>query len=370
MKQRRAPQPPPRITLKFLAEQLGLSKTTISIVLNNAPHAQTIAPLTRQRILDAARAYNYRPSFAGRLLHTGRSYLIGVLSPDLSEGYTSSLLAGIENALLTSEYQFFVASHHWSERRTDRTAQLFSERGVEGVILINSPFVPHIDLPSIHIGRHQAEVAGTSLLVDNHAGILMALRHLVELGHRRIAFIRGHEGSVDSEDRWLAICAAARELSLTIDPTLVTQLERVGVISLAAMEEGARCAEMLLPHRGRFTALLSFNDMSAIGAMNRFREAGWRIPDELSIVGFDDIVEARIAYPALTTVRQPLRLMGETAAQEIITQITSRAAPTAAPHTAARSTPPPAIKPATPRRTLVFQPELILRASTAPPPHP
>ncbi len=181
------------------------------------------------------------------------------------------MLAGIEQFLLGTEYQFFIASHHLSETRIKRTAQLFEERGVEGIIMVNTPYSLDIHLPTVHIGQQAFEPSGTSLTVDNHLGVLRAMTHLVELGHSKIAFIRGHKDSVDSEDRWDAVLAAAQQLSLCIDPSLVVQLERLDVFSLAAMGEGARCAQQLMPHRGKFTALMAFNDMSAIGAISRFR---------------------------------------------------------------------------------------------------
>lgn len=334
---------PSKVTLKFFAEHLGLSKTTISIVLNNASRASSISVQTRERILQAAKHFNYRPNFLGRSLNDGRSYLIGVVSPDLSEGYTSGILAGIENFLIESEYHFFIASHCWSETRAQKTFQLFAERSVDGVIMVNTPYVPELTLPTVHIGVHKAEMPGPSLIVDNHSGILQAMTYLVSRGHRRIAFIRGHEGSADSEDRWNAVLAAAQQLSIEIDYALVVQLERLGVLSLSAIEEGARCAERLEPMRGLFTALMSFNDMSAIGAMNRLRLAGWNIPEEVSVVGFDDVPESRITYPTLTTVRQPLHAMGEAAARELISSI----------------------KVGVCRKTTVFKTELIVRESTS-----
>jgi len=333
----------PRVTLKFLAERLGLSRTTISFVLSNSPMARTIAPQTRERILKAAKEYEYRPNFLARSLSQGRSYLIGVLSPDLAEGYDASLLAGIEQYLFQSDYHFFVASHQWSESRIRRTAELFQERGVEGVILVNSDSFPKSHLPVVRIARHDPPLKGTSLIVDNHEGVRRALEHLVSLGHRKIAFIKGHPGSADTEDRWDSVLVAANQLSIRIDPSLIAQLERVGTQPMAPVEEGMRCAEQLLPHRGEFTALLAFNDISAIGAINRFRDAGWSIPEDLSVVGFDDVIEASITYPALTTVQQPLRLMGATAAREIISAITD------GPQD----------------RQIVFSPQLIVRNSTA-----
>ena len=339
------PKPQPKITLKFLAEHLGLSRTTVSIVLNHAPQSSTISASTRKRILDAAAQFDYKPSFLGRSLNAGRSFLIGVISPDLAEGYTAGLLGGIEQFLMNSEYQFFTASHYWSPMRAQQTTQLFIDRGVEGILMVNTPYSSRLSLPTVHIGRTHDEPCGTSLIVHNHMGVLLGMRHLVELGHRKLAFIRGHQGSVDSEDRWNAVLAAAQELSVPIDPHLVVQLERLDLMSLSAIEEGARCADQLIPHRGQFTALMAFNDMSAIGAINRFREAGWAVPGEVSVIGFDDVMESRISYPALTTIRQPLREMGEAAAKVLVDEITQSSG----------------------RRTVVFNTTLVTRQSTSSP---
>ena len=336
---------PQRVTLKSLAEQLNLSRTTISIVLNDAPQARTISPLTRDRILKAAAALQYRPNFLARSLHQGRSYLIGVISPDFSEGYTAGVLGGIERYLIDTNYRFFTASHYWSQERAQQNVQLFAERDVEGIIFINTPYAYSHSLPTVHIGHMHRTVPGSSIRVDNRLGIFYGLQHLVALGHRNIAFIRGHKGSVDSDDRWNAIRAVAKELSLTVRSRLVVQLERLDRLALSALEEGAYCAEQLFAQRGRFTALMCFNDMSAIGAINRFREAGWAVPGEVSVIGFDDVMESRISYPALTTIRQPLREMGEAAAKVLVDEITQSSG----------------------RRTVVFNPTLVTRQSTSSP---
>jgi len=334
---------PKRVTLRFLAERLGLSKSAISSVLNNSPLASTFAPQTRERIFKAAEEYNYKPNYFARYLNHRRSYLIGVLSPDLAEGYDAAVMAGIEEYLLQSDYHFFVASHQWSKTRIERTTEMFLERGVDGLILINTPLGSEVDFPIVKIGKANTAERGTSIVIDNHEGIRRALEHLVSLGHRKIAFFKGHKDSGDTEDRWDAVVTAAPSLSIKVDPKLVVQLERLGTQQTSAIEEGACCAGQLLSRHREFTALMAFNDISAIGAINRFREHGWRIPQDLSVVGFDDVVAARIAYPPLTTVQQPLQLMGETAAREVINAITH------------------GVK----DQQLVLTPELVVRDSTA-----
>jgi DNA-binding LacI/PurR family transcriptional regulator len=311
---------PKRITLKFLAERLNLSKTTISFVLNNAPSlaASTISAATRERVWEAARHYNYKPNYFARYLNSKRSYLIGVLTPDMAEGYSSEIICGIEEELLPSSYNFFVASHQWSEQRLKDTANFFVERGVEGFILINTRLDAQFNIPIVGIGQHQKLPNRIAIEIDNLEGIRLALSHLVSLGHRKIAFFKGHKGSADTELRWSGVQRAARQLNVPIDPRLVVSLERIGMQQVTAIQEGESAANKLLSRKVEFTALLAFNDMSAIGASHSLRKAGLRLPQDCSIIGFDDVPAARIAYPRLTSVGQPLREMGRRAVRTLI----------------------------------------------------
>lgn len=334
------------MTLKFLSERLGLSRTTISLVLNKSPLAGAITPETRDAVLKAAKKYHYRPNYFARYLNQRRSYLIGAVSPDMSEGYDSEILTGIEEHLLSTQYQYFITSHQWSKKRIERTAQLFLERGVEGVILINTYLDFDIEVPVVSIGRRSKSRQQTAISIDNEVGIRAALAHLVSLGHRRIAFMKGHKDSIDTESRWSAILRAAKSFSLAVSPELVVQLQRQSRQQTSPLEEGEACASELLSRSCKFTALLAFNDMSAIGAMHKFLDAGLRVPEDVSVVGFDDVVAAQIAYPQLTTVRQPLRKMGECAAHELLKLISEGTAN---------------------GDEIVMSPELVVRSSTAEP---
>jgi LacI family transcriptional regulator len=190
------------VTLKFLSERLRLSKSAISSVLNNSPLARTFSSKTRERIFKAAEEYNYKPNYFARYLNQRRSYLIGVLSPDLAEGYNTSILGGIEKHPLHSDYHYFLASHEWSKARIEQTLQMFLERGVDSIILINTPLNSEVDLPLAVIGKASTVERGISITIDNHVGIRGALEHLVSLGHRKIAFFKGHRDSADTQDRW------------------------------------------------------------------------------------------------------------------------------------------------------------------------
>src|SRR5208337_1123748 len=159
---------PKKVTLKFLAERLGLSKSAVSSVLNNSPLARTFSARTRERIFQAAEEYKYKPNYFARYLNQRRSYLIGVLSPDLAEGYDAGVLGGIEEYLLQSDYHYFLASHQWSKTRIERTTEMFLERGVDGLILINTHLGSEVDFPVVKIGKADTAERGTSIVIDNH----------------------------------------------------------------------------------------------------------------------------------------------------------------------------------------------------------
>lgn len=198
------------------------------------------------------------------------------------------------------------------------------DRAVEGLILLNTPVAEALRVPVVAISGHHRVPGVTNIVVDNKKGTLAALEHLVELGHRRIAFFKGHRGSSDTEYRWRSVLRAAAQLGIEVRPELTIQLQRdVENPGPSVPEEGYDTAQKLLATRERFTALFAFNDISAIGAVRAFRDAGLRVPEDVSVVGFDDIQAAAYLTPRLTTVRQPLRQMGEMAAQVLLMRISN-----------------------------------------------
>jgi len=331
------------ISLKGLAAYLGLSRTTVSLVLNNSPVAQGLTQETRARVLKAAAELHYKANYFARMLNNKRSHMVGILSPDLGEGYDAEILNGIERLLIERDYLYFVSSHHWNHDLIRQRLEVFAERGAEGVILINTPAETVPDLPLVSIGSLEYDFPLTHITVDNAYGIRLALEHLHALGHRKIAFLKGHTQSSDAESRWAACVKAAQGLSLRIYKENVIQLKRIDD-GLNPLREGYIAGKRLLKAPQRFTALLAFNDLSAIGAIHAFRDAGKRIPEEISVVGFDDIQAATIVQPALTTVRQPLIRMGMLAASEILASIED-----------AKLEP----------RRISIEPELVIRQSTA-----
>jgi len=326
-----------------LATHLGLSRSTVSLVLNNSPVAQGLTPETRERVLKAAAELNYKANYFARMLNNKRSHMVGILSPDLGEGYDAEILNGIERLLIERDYLYFVTSHHWNRELIRQRLEVFAERGAEGVILINTPVATATNLPLVSIGSLEYDFPLTRITLDNAHGIRLALEHMHELGHRRIAFLKGHTQSSDAESRWSACEVAARGLRLHINEDNVVQLKRIDD-GLNPIREGYIAGKRLLKASQKFTALLAFNDMSAIGAIHAFRDAGKRVPEEISVVGFDDVQAATIVQPTLTTVRQPLIRMGMLAATELLASIEDAN-----------------LKP----RQILILPELVIRQSSA-----
>ncbi|HYL62201.1 MAG TPA: LacI family DNA-binding transcriptional regulator [Candidatus Methylomirabilis sp.] len=330
------------ISLKGLAEHLGLSQAAVSFVINRSPAAKSIPQRTQELIRAAAKELNYRPNHLARSLRQQRSFTIGVVVPEISEGYAALVMSGIEDLLLQEGYFYFVVSHRHRKELIEEYPRLLQQRAVEGLIAVDTALAKAADVPSVAVSGHRA-VPGVTNIVLNHArAASLAMEHLVTLGHRRMAFIKGQAFSSDTEVRWEAIRQAARNLGIEVKEQLVGQLEGESPSPLL----GYQVTHRLLACGEPFTALFAFNDISAIGAIQALREAGRRIPEDVSVVGFDDIQSAAYQNPALTTVRQPLREMGMIASETLLSRIT---APANSPHPV----------------EIVVEPSLIVRASTA-----
>ncbi len=332
-------------SLATLSRHLGLSAAAISRVLNGAPAARSIPAATQERIFAAARQFNYRPNILARSLRRGRSMTIGVLVPEVSEGYTTLVLAGLEQGLRQAGYFFFLFSHHHEEDLIARSHAMMLDRAVDGLVAIDTLLPVRSALPTVTVSCPAMQDGITNILLNHRHAADLAIKHLTGLGHRRIAVIKGQSFSSDSEPRWQAIRHAAGDAGFPIDDKLVAQIEG----DAPGHEPGYFAAQRLLASNLPFTALFAFNDVSAIGAIRALRDAGLRVPQDVSVVGFDDVQSAAFQNPPLTTVRQPLRTMGMVAAETIVRQIS------ASPQH-------------TPMKQLIMEPELIIRESTCAPP--
>jgi LacI family transcriptional regulator len=305
------------VSLKELAERLGLSPATVSLVINRSPVADSIPHETQERVRAAAKKYKYRPNFLARSLRARRSFTIGVIVPEVSDGYSASVMSGVEDHLLQEGYFYFVVSHRHRADLIEEYPRLFLERSVDGLIAVDTPWTFSLSVPVVTVSGHNQVKGVTNIVLDHVRAAEIALKHLFQLGHRNIAFIQGQEFSSDTEVRWANIVKAARQLNLSISPALVSQLQG----DSPSPQLGYEATRKLLAAHKPFTALFAFNDISAMGAIRALREAGLRVPDDVSVMGFDDIASAAYQNPALTTVRQPLREMGRIAAETLLRRI-------------------------------------------------
>jgi LacI family transcriptional regulator len=307
----------PVVTLKRVAEKVHLSPGTVSAVLNNSPSAKHIPESTRNRIFAVARELKYKPNLMARALRNKRTYTIGVIPTDISDGYSGQVIAGIEEYVRQRDYFFLTGIHHHDPDLFDKYTRLLLERGAEGVITIDLNLQHSIPVPTVAVAGHRQEEGATNVILDQRLGAQSALEHLVMLGHRDIAVMIGNPESADAAQRWGAISEVARELGVPIRPELTVQL--AGEESGPAL--GYPYTKMLLERKNKFTALFAYNDASAIGAIRAIREAGLRVPEDISVLGFDDIQAATFHFPSLTTVRQPLHRMGEIAARVLLDRL-------------------------------------------------
>ncbi len=328
-------------SLKTLAAYLNLDPTTVSVVLNRVP-GRSIPEATRERIRQAAIKFNYEPSFVARSLRNRRTMTIGILVPVLADGYHAEVMTGIGDTLLEEKYFYFIAHHRHRADLIEQYPRMLISRGAEGLITIDTNLQEKLPLPVVAIAGHRQMSGVTNVALDHQRAAELSLRHLYDLGHRSIAFMRGQPYSSDSDARWQGIVQVAQGLGLSIQPEMTIQLEK----DLTSPELGYPLVKQLLAHQRNFTAVLSFNDIAAIGCIRALHDVGLRVPEDVSVVGFDDIKEAAFQTPSLTTIRQPLHQMGALAVQTLLDQL----------------------HPSRGRKSLeiAVEPELIVRESTGP----
>jgi LacI family transcriptional regulator len=248
---------------------------------------------------------------------------------DMTDPYCTLVLRGIENTLYQSSFLPILTDVHNERSRFERYLEMLLDRRIEGlVVLANWLFVDinvladleKNNIPTATVGRELTNDNISSVIVDNAAGAYAALEHLHSLGHRKIAFIRGPRQLTDTEPRWRGVRTLARERDLELDSRLVVDLPESGD-PFSSFEQGYKLTEELLRRHRPFTALMAFDDMTAFGAIRALNKAGIRVPDQCSVIGFDDVAPAAIYSPALTTVRQPMEIMGTAAATIVLEAI-------------------------------------------------
>ena len=305
------------VTLKAVAQHLGLTPGTVSTVLNGAPSSKSIPAETKNRIYAAAKELNYRPNFIARSLRKQRTYTIGVIAEEIGDPYGATIISGIEEYLRQKDYFFLTVIHRHQAELLKLYSRLLIDRGVEGLITVDTIMHEAPTLPTVAVAGHGKMPGITNIVLDHNRAAFLALSHLSELGHKRIAFMRGNPVSSDSDARWESICEVAQQIGVVIDPELTVQID----IDDSTPHLGYPFAKQLLARKKPFTALFAFNDHSAMGAIRAFQEHGLRVPQDVSVMGFDDIPGSAFVTPSLTTIRQPLREMGQLAAKTLVERI-------------------------------------------------
>ena len=285
---------PGKVTLKDVAQRVGLAPGTVSAVLNHAPSARVIPEHTQQRIHAAAQELNYRPNFLARSLRKKRTYTVGLIIEEIGDAYGALVISGVEACLRKHNYFFLTVIHRHDPSMLREYAQLLLERGVEGFITVDTSLQDPLPLPTVSVAGHRAMKGVTNIILDQERGARVALEHLLALGHRKIAFMKGQPRSSDAEDRWNAVRKVAHELGLAMDKDLIVNLE----FDDPSPQVAYPYVKELLTRQKPFTALFAYNDISAIGAIRAIREEGIRIPQDVSVVGFDEFRGLPSTHPA------------------------------------------------------------------------
>jgi DNA-binding LacI/PurR family transcriptional regulator len=316
-------------TIRDVARESGYSASTVSIVLNSAPLSRYIPAGTKERIQTAARRLGYRPNPLARSLRSQRSNIVGVMVFDILDPFCTPILRGLENSLYQANYLSLLADSHNEPHRFERYLEMLLDRRVEGLVIIANWLVTDIKLladltekriPTVIAGRGIEIEHASTVSVDNEGGAALALEHLYKLGHRDIAFLRGPKTLASSGQRWKGTRQFAQSVGLRLDAKRIAELPE-SLDPNSSSEAGAQLTAELLRRGQMFTALMAYDDLTALGALRALKNKGVRVPEDCSVIGFDDVAQAGISAPALTTVRQPMEAMGTMSAGMLLDAI-------------------------------------------------
>jgi LacI family transcriptional regulator len=339
--------PDPPVTLRDVAVRAGVHPATASRALN--PETRIlVSEHTARRVLDAAAELGYRPNPVARSLRTRRSHTVGVLIPDLNNPLFPPIVRGLEDRLAAAGYVALIGNTDSDDERERMVFEQMRARHVDGLVVatarLHHPLLAEAsraELPVVLINRLAQDYSFPSVSVDNERGVRMAVAHLSALGHRRIAHIAGPQEMSTGLSRYRGFVTAMESAGLHVDSDLVVFAKAFTV------EEGVRCSRLLLErgaaHAG-CTAIVAGNDMLAVGCYAALDDAGLSCPEDISVVGFNDMPFIDRLRPPLTTIRFPHYQVGTEAAQLLLERIAEHAGPV---------------------KILYLAPELVIRGSTA-----
>jgi DNA-binding LacI/PurR family transcriptional regulator len=314
-------------TIRDVAARAGVSTATVSRSLRRSPD---VRPQTRSRVEDAARELRYRPSGVARSLKLRSTSTIGVIVTDIGNPYFPQVVSAIEDAARERGYSVLLADGRGDPEREVESLDLLGEREVDGLIIASSELtgrhqdrIREVACPVVIMNSESTVAAVPAFVSDNEAGGRLAAEHLHALGHRYISYLATPRAeNRAARERLAASSTRLQQLGLPPDALAIVPTEE----GIAGGDQAARAA---LRQRPATTALLCYNDLTAIGAIRGLRATGLEVPRDVSIIGFDDIEMAPYVDPALTTIRQATREMALAAAASLFARIDSGREPTA-----------------------------------------
>lgn len=333
-----------RTTIKDIANYTGFSVTTISLVLNDKAHK--IPKSTKDTILEAVEKLNYRPNQLAVSLVKKRTETIGLIISDVSNIFFSNLAKGVEDECRRNGWNLILCNTNDMHKRDMEYIQVLADKGVDGILFCMSldsnktkalesvHLMERLRIPFVMIDRFLEEADCCTVLVDHKLGGYIATKHLLELGHRRIGCVAGPLLLEDVLARLQGYKEALLEFQVAYDDSLIFE-------GNYDRESGVNAVEYLLPKK--VSAIFAFNDMSAYGTYTAIRKKGYKVPEDVSLVGYDDIFFSEILDVPLTTINQPVYEMGVEAVGQLITKIDSDT------HS---------------KKCITFQPSLVKREST------
>jgi|HubBroStandDraft_1064217.scaffolds.fasta_scaffold73828_1 DNA-binding LacI/PurR family transcriptional regulator len=330
-------------SIKDIARVANVSHSTVSRALRNSP---LVSRETTEKIKEIAHKSGYRVSAVARSLATSKTRTIGVVVTSVVDPFVAEVVTGIENMAINQGYSVFLASCNAEAVREAQVVQSFEERRVDGIIVMDSRvgslYAEHLTkmkVPIVLINKFRLGEFMYSVAIDNVIASRDATSHLIQLGHTRVAYIGDRDGFQSDTDRFGGYRQALEHADIPFQPHLVAHGD-------GKPAGGEEAMQQLLTLPERPTAVFCFNDMSALGALGALRAHNLRVPEDISLVGFDDLFFTPYTHPPLTTVRQPKEHMGRLATEIVLKLLSGMSC----------------------EYNVKVQGELIVRESTAPPP--
>jgi LacI family transcriptional regulator len=336
---------PERMDIRTIARAAHVSVATVSRTINSVP---TVNPELAKRVWRVIDELDYFPNTQARALVSGRSKLFGLIVSEITNPFFPELVQGFEDIAVANGYEILVSSTNHEPKRMSHCIRRMLERKVEGVAVmtfgIEEPLLDQLakrKIPLVFIDIGPTRPGISLLKVDYRHGILQGVQHLAALGHKDIAFISGPVTLHSAQSRRTAFCASLKECGIAPNPAWIVEGDHT-------LEGGIASMEFLLAAKNRPTAVLCSNDMTAIGVLHKLYRAGLRVPDDLSVIGFDDIHIAEVTIPPLTTVQMSRFELARAAVTALRTYVE---------------------EPQNSRREYNIQTDLIVRESTGAPRH-